>query len=334
MLATLLFSSLFALAPQTPAAPQKPAPVLVQVAPTEEEPEVPIGKCERTLSVGAFGIPVFFYRPERWIGQRMIFVMHGVLRNAAEYRDHSVALGDRLRALIVAPRFDSERFPSRAYQRGGILREDGTAAPQHEWTYSLIPPLAAAVRSMVRVDSMPYTILGHSAGGQFVMRMSAFLDTGAERLVAANPGTDLFPTRAMQFGYGFGGLPDALSDDEQIRRYLAAPLTIYLGTADDQPDENFETSELAMAQGSGRHQRGLACFWSAKALAESRGWAFGWRLVEAHGVGHDHEKMFDHPNCELALYGTGGVPLPEAKSGLPADQLKQEQKQEQRAGGK
>ena len=89
-------------------------------------------------------------------------------------------------------------------------------------------------------------------------------------------------------------------------------------------------SEPAMAQGAGRHQRGLACFWSAKTLAEARGWTFGWRLVEAHGVGHDHEKMFDHPNCELALYGTGGVPLPEAKSGLPADQ----QKQEQRSAGK
>jgi pimeloyl-ACP methyl ester carboxylesterase len=333
MLATLLFSSLFALAPQAPAAPQKPAPVRIQQAPVEDEEEVPIGKCERTIAVGPYGIQTFFYRPERWIGQRMIVVMHGVLRNADEYRDHSAAMGDRLNALIVAPKFDSERFPSRAYQRGGILREDGTAAPIQEWTYSLIPPLAASVRSMVRVEGMPYTILGHSAGGQFVMRMSAFMDTGAERLVAANPGTDLFPLRSMPFGYGFGGLPEALSNDDAIRRYLAAPLTIYLGTADDQPDENFETSERGMAQGSGRHQRGLACYWTAKTLAESRGWTFGWRLVEAQGVGHDHEKMFNHPNCELALYGTGGVPMPEAKSGLPADQQKQEQ-QPQRAGGK
>jgi len=332
MLATLLFSSLFALAPQAPAAPQKPAPVRIQQAPVEDEEEVPVGKCERTIAVGPYGIQTFFYRPERWIGQRMIVVMHGVLRNADEYRDHSVAMGDRLNALIVVPKFDSERFPSRAYQRGGILREDGTAAEKHEWTYSLIPPLAASVRSMVRVEGMPYTILGHSAGGQFVMRMSAFLDSGAERLVAANPGTDLFPLRSMPFGYGFGGLPEALSNDDAIRRYLAAPLTIYLGTADDQPDENFETSERGMAQGSGRHQRGLACYWTAKTLAESRGWTFGWRLVEAQGVGHDHEKMFDHPNCELALYGTGGVPMPDAKSGLPADQ--QTQEQQQRAGGK
>jgi len=334
MLATLLFASLFALAPQNPVAPQKPrAPVIMQAPLAEEPEEVPIGKSQHKIAVGAHVLDVFMYRPERWIGQRMIFVMHGVLRNADEYRDHSVAMGDRLNALIVAPRFDSERFPSRAYQRGGIMREDGSVAAKQEWTYSLIPHLAASVRTLVRVDGMPYTILGHSAGGQFVMRMSAFMDTGAERLVAANPGTDLFPLRSMPFGYGFGGLPEELSNDDAIRRYLAAPLTIYLGTADDQPDENFETSERGMAQGSGRHQRGLACYWTAKTLAESRGWTFGWRLVEAQGVGHDHEKMFDHPNCELALYGTGGVPMPEAKSGLPADQQKQEQ-QPQRAGGK
>jgi putative spermidine/putrescine transport system permease protein len=45
------------------------------------------------------------------------------------------------------------------------------------------------------------------------MRMSAFQDTGAERIVAANPGTDLFPTRDMPFGWGFGKLPEALSND-------------------------------------------------------------------------------------------------------------------------
>ncbi len=325
MLATLLVSSLLTLVSQSVAPPQQSSPDKVAAASPGERGEIPVGKCECSVSVGAYGIPVFFYRPERWVGERMILVMHGVMRNADEYRDHSVAMGDRLNALIVAPLFDSERFPSRAYQRGGILREDGSAAPKHEWTYALIPSIAAAVRSMVGVEGMPFSILGHSAGGQFVMRMSAFQDTGAERLVAANPGTDLFPTRGMQFGYGFGGLPDAMSTDEHSRRYLAAPLTIYLGTADDQPDENFETSEPAMAQGSGRHQRGLACFWSAKTLADARGWAFGWRLVEAHGVGHDHERMFDHPNCELALYGKGGVPPPEAKSGLPADQQKAEQ---------
>ena len=32
-------------------------------------------------------------------------------------------------ALIVAPKFDRERFPSRRYHRGGVQRKDRTAAP-------------------------------------------------------------------------------------------------------------------------------------------------------------------------------------------------------------
>jgi len=231
--------------------------------------------------------------------------MHGVLRNADEYRDHAVAMGDRFGALVVAPKFDSERFPSRLYQRGGIQREDKSAAPPEEWTYALIPKLAAAMREATGKPKLAHWIIGHSAGGQFVMRMSAFQDTGAERLVAANAGNALLPTSDLKFGYGFGGLPADLANDARLRSYLAAPLTIYLGTADDQPDEDFDKSDEAMKQGGGRHQRGLALYWSGRTLAAARGWPFAWRLVEAPGVGHDHEKMFDHPNCASALFGEG-----------------------------
>jgi pimeloyl-ACP methyl ester carboxylesterase len=307
------------LLPQLPPQPIAPreveSPALVAAA-------IPEGSSDRTLRVGDHDLQVYLHRPASWRGTRMLFVLHGVLRNADEYRDHAMAMGVRFDALIVAPKFDSERFPSRAYQRGGILREDGSAAPPKEWTYALIPQLAGSVRAIAGRQSLPYWILGHSAGGQFVMRMSAFQDTGAERLVAANPGTDLLPLRTRPFGYGFGALPEELANDTRIRRYLAAPLSIYLGTADDVADENFEISENGMAQGAGRHQRGLACYWTGKTLAESRGWEFGWRLVEAPGIGHDHQLMFDHPNCEQALFGTGGLEAPAPKSGLPAAEEK------------
>lgn len=267
--------------------------------------DVPVGKATLTVSLDTLALEVFTYRPEAWAGERMLFVLHGVLRNADEYRDHAVGMADRFDALVVAPKFDGERFPSRAYQRGGILREDGTAAPAADWTYARIPELAAAMRARTgRADARLY-VIGHSAGGQFVVRMSAFQDTGAVRLVAANPGSALLPTRELQFGYGFGGLPPELSGDERLRAYLAAPLTLYLGTADDGPDDYFDKSDAAMQQGSGRHQRNLALYWSAKTLAAERGWAFAWRLVEAPGIGHDHQRMFDHERCGAALFGEG-----------------------------
>lgn len=283
---------------------------LVAQAPSQAaEPatDVPAGKSERTVLWGDTPLTVFLYRPATWSGQRLLFVMHGVLRNADEYRDHALVLGDRHDMLVAAPKFDSERFPSWRYQRGGIVRDDGSAVPAAAWTYAAIPELAKALRAATGKSELRHWVIGHSAGGQFVLRMSAFQDTGAERLVAANPGTVLWPSRELPFGYGFGKLPEGLADDARLRAYLAAPLTLYLGTADDQPDEYFDASPTAMLQGGGRHQRGVGLFYTARTVAALRGWPFGWRLVEAPGVGHDHERMFDHAQVEVALFGAAAI---------------------------
>lgn len=274
--------------------------------------DVPPGKAELRVQAGPVELTVFTYRPAQWSGARMLFVMHGVLRNADEYRDHAVGMGDRFDALIVAPKFDAERFPSRAYQRGGIQREDGSAAPKAEWTYTRLPELAAALRTRTGKAAAKLWLIGHSAGGQFLVRAAAFADLGAERIVAANPGSVLLPRLDVPFGYGFGGLPQELANDERLRAYLAAPLTLFLGTADDHEDEYFDTSADAMAQGSGRHQRGLALWWTAQALAQQRGWSCNWRLVEAVGIEHDHETMFAHAHCELALFGAVTAASPPA----------------------
>jgi poly(3-hydroxybutyrate) depolymerase len=301
LLAAVSFS--LAAAAQATTAPA-PAPTAAPASPaTSTAGDVPAGKAELSVRTGPVELQVFTYRPAAWSGTRLLVVMHGVLRNADEYRDHAIGMGDRFDALVVAPRFDAERFPSRAYQRGGLLRADGSAAPPAEWTYSRLPELAAAMRERTGKRDAKLYVIGHSAGGQFLVRMAAFADIGAERIVAANPGSVLLPTREHPFGYGFGGLPAELANDDRLRSYLAAPLTLYLGTGDDHPDEHFDQSADAMAQGGGRHQRGLALWWTAKNLAAQRGWPFQWRLVEAAAVGHDHEQMFDHAQCAVALFG-------------------------------
>jgi pimeloyl-ACP methyl ester carboxylesterase len=261
-------------------------------------------------------LEVFVHKPASHRGERMLIVFHGVNRNADEYRDHAIGMGERYGMLVVAPRFDAERFPNEAYHRGGILQADGAAADPADWTWALVPGIAKALRAREGRPDMPYWLIGHSAGGQFCMRMAAFQATGAERIVAANPGSALFPTREMRFGYGFGGLPESLSDDARIRSYLAAPLTLYLGTADDREDEWLDTSAPAMLQGPGRLQRNRAAFAAAEALAKEKGWAFAWRKVEAEGVGHDHEKLFEHAAVEQALFG----PRPAAQAPDPAPQ--------------
>ncbi len=264
--------------------------------------QIPSGDGQTEIAVGADRLPidVFTYKPERYRDGPLVIVCHGVLRNAEEYRDHAKKLGDRLSALIIVPRFDAERFPLEGYQQGGV-RKQGKVYPREQWTFSYIPEIAAEIRRREQRPQMPYYMFGHSAGGQFVERLAGFVDSGAVGLVSANPGTHLVPTREQPFPFGFGGLPDELSDDQALERYLAQPLTLYLGTADTEIDEHLDRSPEGQAQGECRLARGRYTFEFARKLAADRGWKFRWRLVEAPDVPHDHELMFNHPQASAAL---------------------------------
>src|ERR1043165_2071556 len=154
---------------------------------------------------------------------------------------------------------------------------------------------------------MPYYLLWHSGGGQFVERLIAFTDLKPVRAVAANPGSHLFPRTDFNFPYGFGGLPASLSDDKALKAYLVAPITIYLGTGDTNSDDPvLDKSKTAKKQGPHRLARGRKCYEVAKELAAEKGWEFNWRISEAPKVGHSAGEMFGHPACRKALFGEAG----------------------------
>lgn len=252
---------------------------------------------------GAEPITLFTYKPDNYKAGPLLVIFHGVQRNAEDYRNFAVTMAERFGAIVVVPMFDSVRFPSARYQRGGIMDKEGAALPAEQWTYAIIPRIIAQVRWWEKQPELPYYLVGHSAGGQFLVRLAAFLPGEAVRIVAANPGSHLFPNVEQTFGYGFGSLPAALGSDEVIRRYLAAPLTIYLGTDDIYPRPSFDASEPAMKQGPNRLERGRACYAAAQKLASERGWRFNWRKVETPGVGHDAACMFAAREAADAVFG-------------------------------
>lgn len=264
--------------------------------------QIPRGSHQFTADLDGTEIDLFTYKPESYRDGPLILVFHGVLRNAEEYRDHARGMGDRFGALVVAPRFPQERFPFESYQLGGLVVK-GEVRPRANWTWRLVPRIAEAVRRRESRADMPYYLIGHSGGGQFLIRLSGFVATDAKRIVVANPGTLLFPTRDQKYPYGFGGLPDELSGDEALRRYLAQPITLYLGEKDTERDEHLDKSPAAERQGTTRWERGQNAFRVAEKLARDRRWKFNWRLVAVPGVGHDHEAMFDNRLCREALFG-------------------------------
>jgi len=252
----------------------------------------------QVIDINGAPMVVFTYRPDGCSDPALLLVFHGVARNARMYRDDARAIADRLCLLVLAPVFDKRAFPAWRYQRGGIVK-DAVMQDARDWTGRLVLDLVAWARAQ-EGRPLAYSLLGHSAGAQFLDRLAAFVPTEARRIVIANPGSYVFPSLEIDAPYGLGQVYSGTEGEAALRRYLEQPLTIYLGQGDTRDDARNDYPE-ALAQGASRYQRGLNVFNAAKTLAQARGWTFNWRLVELPGVGHNARKMFSAPQAFEAL---------------------------------
>lgn len=256
------------------------------------------GASQQTARVGGKDMTVFLYRPA-CSDPSLLVVFHGVGRNADGYRNHARPIADKLCMIVLAPLFDKKTFPSWRYQYGGIVRK-GAVQPAANWTGNLVLQLVAWARKE-EGKSLPYSLIGHSAGGQFLERLAAFVPTEAKRIVIANPSTYVLASLDQRAPYGLGGVYPKPKADEELKRYLAAPITIFLGEEDVADDEHLVQTPEAKAQGATRYERGLNAFNAAKNTAQAKGLTFNWRLVELPGVGHNARKMFRSPQALQAL---------------------------------
>lgn len=253
-------------------------------------------------------IDVYTYKPPTYEKGPILVVIHGSDRDAEDYRNDAISIAERLEVIVVAPLFDRERFSDERYKRGCGVTNDGKLQPKDKWTFNVIVRLVAKVREM-EGSRLAYYMIGHSGGGQFVAKMAMFMPDEAKGFVAANPGSNIFPSKELRFPYGLGGLPDELCSDEILRRYCAQPLTLYLGTGDvhQLESDSFDFSPGAMAQGPSRLERNHNFFNAMRKIAAQHGWPFNWQIVETReGIAHDGAKMFHAPEVEKALFGNNG----------------------------
>jgi len=241
-------------------------------------------------------LPVWTFRPKGFTADTpILFVMHGVNRNADDYRDNWIALAEANDLLIVAPEFSKANFPkSWAYNLGNVMSHGDAEgkfhpAQQKDWSFPIIDRIFAAVRAATGSHRTTFSIFGHSAGAQFVHRYLTF--TGGPKLdlaIAANAGWYTLPTGAETFPYGLG--QTALTD-AQIRAAFGKKLIILLGEEDTKQDKNLRTTAEAMRQGPTRLARGRNYFETARKAAEKMGVPFNWRMVFVPGVGHSNADM-------------------------------------------
>jgi poly(3-hydroxybutyrate) depolymerase len=245
-------------------------------------------------------LPVHYYLPEGVSPATapVLFVMHGTLRNGAEYRDQWKGQADRYKFLLIVPEFPKKDFPGAMYNRGNVLDQDdkGPARPEAEWSFSAIERLFDHLRRECGVGAQRYSIYGHSAGGQFVHRLALFLPNARyERAVAANSGYYTLPTvgaDADPFPFSLRGTPQEAGKTRPA--IFSRDLTVLLGEADTDPnDPDLYHSPEADKQGMYRLARGRFFYETAQAEAKKAGVPLRWRLVTVPGVGHSNEKMAD-----------------------------------------
>jgi poly(3-hydroxybutyrate) depolymerase len=237
-------------------------------------------------------LPVWYQLPKRVTATTpVVFVMHGVNRDADRYRDEWADLARSYGFIVIVPEFSQQDFPgSRGYNTGNFVAEDRTPLPRAQWSFSAIEPLFDDARQRFGTRVARYTIYGHSAGAQFVHRYVMFTpEARVHRAIAANAGWYTMPDLATGFPYG---LSEAPVDEVALTAALGKQVTVMLGTADTDPnDPNLRKTPEANAQGPHRFARGQQFFARGRQAATALGTPFGWRLVTVPDVGHSNGKM-------------------------------------------
>ena len=271
----------------------------------------------------------------------LVVVIHGTNRNACEYAEwvsEAGVLAGRSDIIVVAPRFatvDDPNMPadrllwsSGGWKNGSMSRSSPLPATS---SFEVLDDLiTTVVQSSAFENVSTVTVVGHSAGGQFVNRYasSSPLALDAEiDFVVANPSSYLYLTSDRPSGDGFRQLTERERADcpgynsykyglddlyqypaamgvDAIRAQLPVRRVMYLlGELDTDPDANYlDTSCEALLQGSNRFDRGQNYYHHLQTV-------FGAGSVQNHtltvvpAVGHQAQKMFTSPQGVDAIFG-------------------------------
>lgn len=237
-------------------------------------------------------VRVFITKPLHLAPDRpVVFVMHGVNRNADDYRDQWHELAKEHDFLLVVPEFSDRNFPGpEGYNLGNVFDQDDNIVTRSRWSYSAIEPIFDEVRRRFGMITGRYSLYGHSAGSQFVHRF-IFHVPGARvsQIVSANAGWYMMPDFDQDFPYG---MRRSAVSRENLAAALQLPVTLLLGEEDNDPEHpNLRRSPEAMAQGDHRLERGFAFYETAREYAERNKIPFNWQLVTVPGADHDNRLM-------------------------------------------
>ena len=234
-------------------------------------------------------LDVYYYAPAGDLqASRILIVMPGRGRNAAQYRDEWLEPVRRDGVLLLVPEFSDDVYSVAEYNLGNVVDESGSVLPEEEWTFTVIEGLFEYVSQAVSSEEGGYYLYGHSAGGQFVHRFMLYMENNrVVQAVSANSGWYTATDPKVDFPYGLRDGP--AEDEDDIRRMVAEPLVVMLGSMDTDPSSDGLRSDSGSdEQGATRLDRGFYFFRTGQQAAEDTQAVFAWELEIVNGVGHSN----------------------------------------------
>ncbi len=237
-------------------------------------------------------IRVWYFLPSTFRSTSpIVFVMHGVKRNADKYRDTWIPYAKQGQFLLLAPEFSKKEYDGRAgYNLGNMFSQAGTQNDVRLWGFTVIEDLFDFVQVVTGSKASTYNIYGHSAGGQFVHRFVMFVPSVRVRTaIAANAGWYTMPTDEVAFPYG---LKYSGTEVRNLAPSFRKRLIVLLGEEDiDEKHKYLLRTPEAMVQGRHRLERGRRFYETAQRAASERNVEFQWELHSVPGVGHSNSRM-------------------------------------------
>ena len=253
----------------------------------------PVGKSSFGFDDGnGHKLEILIYQPQKFARDSPIqFVMHGMSRNANETRQQWISLADRENVLIVAPLFDLAQFRRTDDYSIGPMR----AGQRSLESLMAIEKLFDHVKKEAGITRSSYRIFGHSAGAQFVHRLTMLVpENRSEWAIAANAGRYTWPEWRTEKGGADlpNGMANVADAETKLKRAFARKLVVMLGEADSDPAHHQLTHSKALdLQGMERLSRGRNFVNAAQTLASELNVRSQWMLKTVLGAGHDNAAM-------------------------------------------
>lgn len=213
-----------------------------------------------------------------------VFVIHGTNRNVRDYAGYMADID----TLVIAPHF-AEKAPG-LYWTGGWKEGNKSKDAEQVSSFEVLDRMVEMFHGTA--------VVGHSAGGQFVMRYAAGTRLKGLTFIVANPSSYLYLDRTRpvagtsacrdynEYRYGLEDLNEYMSAG--VARDFPDRNVIYLlGNQDTKVDKYLDTGCEANLQGRNRFERGLN-FYDHLARYYRRPVH---RKVIVNGVGHSPSRM-------------------------------------------